>query len=312
MPVRTRYADLEREPLTVRTPSRTPVRHSTVAGNTHQTRLTTLQRTAGNRVLVRLAGLTRDDAPSDTTATMLRRSSDPDEPEEQTEDNGTPELADLEAASPELHTDQSAEMLGLIGDLNDYLGLGLDLADIAGASFLESAAVTAAAGVVSLLGQAFFILQAIGLWISAWGESDRKVALLGSCAGIVATARGEEAPQPPQGRWLGTPQDRDRWNDVWWRNTRSGRQWVHDSLDLLRYTQRQLRCHGALGEMLAALAPHLTGEFRGDFERNLPPVLALLLKARESPAETLNALYQPLAREHLAPGADRERYTWPP
>ncbi len=48
------------------------------------------------------------------------------------------------------------------------------------------------------------------------------------------------------------------------------------------------------------------------FEAQLPRVLALLLQARKDPAGTLNALYQPLAREHLLPGSDRERFGWPP
>jgi len=187
---------------------------------------------------------------------------------------------------------------------------------------LESTAVTAAAGVVSLIGQVFFVLEAVSLWIEAWSESDKKVAILGSCAGVVATALGEDAPQPPQGRWLGTPQDRDRWAGVWWENARAAREWVHDTLDRERYRQQALRrAFGtADARQLQALMHMLPGRavqafeasVASAYEEQLPGVLALLLKARQSPAETLNALYQPLAREHLAFGPGSERFTWPP
>jgi hypothetical protein len=251
------------------------------------------------------AGQTATDA---TDPALVRRQSGADEPDASQgialPENG-PEI-------PEVQTSEAAKVAEMIGDINDFLGLGLDMADLAGASFMESAAVTAATGVASLLGQVLFIIQAVSAWIDAWSESDKKVAILGSCAGIVATARGEDAPQPPQGRWLGTPQDRDRWSGVWWRSARDSKDWVRSSLDLLAYTRRRLREGGAMGEMLAAAAGHLTGEFQEDFSRQLPQVLALLLSARQRPDEVLNALYEPLARQHLMRGAANERYTWPP
>ncbi|MHB1317139.1 MAG: hypothetical protein ACYCYF_00815 [Anaerolineae bacterium] len=266
--------------------------------------LIALQRTGGNAAVRRLLAQNAAQSASDATEPDLQRQSDA----QAQEAAGAPEGP----AVAEVQTSEAAEVLSMIGDVNDYLGLGLDVADLAGASFMESAAVTAAAGVLALFGQLLFVLQAVGAWIAAWSESDKKVALLGSCAGIVATALGEEAPQPPQGRWLGTPQDRDRWSGVWWRSARDGKEWVRDSLSLLGYTRRRLRERGAMGEMLSAAAEHLTGEFQGDFTQQLPKVLALLLSARQRPAETLNALFEPLARQHLVRGAAGERYTWPP
>ncbi|MFO7698070.1 MAG: hypothetical protein R6X16_13055 [Anaerolineae bacterium] len=284
---------------------RTPRAHGTQPS---ATQLIALQRTGGNRAVRRLLAQTNPTASDATDPALVRRQSATDE----TDASQGIALPENGAEIPEVQISEAAKVAEMIGDINDFLGLGLDIADLAGASFLESAAVTAAAGLASLLGQVLFIIQAVSAWIDAWSESDKKVAILGSCAGIVATAKGEDAPQPPQGRWLGTPQDRDRWSGVWWRSARDGKDWVRSSLDLLAYTRRRLREGGAMGEMLAGAAEHLTGEFQGDFQRQLPQVLALLLSARQRPDEVLNALYEPLAREHLMRGAANERYTWPP
>ena len=98
-----------------------------------------LQRTA----LQRLALLHSPLPASDVAPGVVRRSSDVDEPEEEAgwgSEGEYPELAEPGPEIAELETGPAAEVLGMLGDLNDYLGLGFDIAELASAPLLESAA----------------------------------------------------------------------------------------------------------------------------------------------------------------------------
>jgi hypothetical protein len=201
------------------------------------------------------------------------------------------------------------DVVSALGDLTDALNLGLDLTDIVGDAvglgLLESSWFVALAGSVSLASQAFFVWQAINLYVEA-AEYDQRVAeSAGAAAGVVALAVGQPIPAAPSS-WL----DPDR------KLANAFRAWAGNSQNRAKSILEYVRPHRLHGIVVQVGVGEISSS---TLKSRAIAMIALLLACRKNPSESMDQLFHKFAETNVPSMGEpydsmlrNRHYWWPP